>query len=297
MIAVTGATGSIGRKLVAELEARGLPYRLVVRNPAAAAGVVGPLAHGEIVHGDFDEPGSLPAAFAAAGQLFLTTAGAVPVEGPQPMVRQQATAIEAARAAGIEHIVKVSVWRAAPGRPLAEGAHGEIESRLRGSGVPATVLQPSGFMQNFVTGVAGFTPEGGLLDTYSGAGVSYIDAADIAACAAAVLDGGPGRGGTHVLTGPEALTAADIAAHIAAVVCRPVPAVELPPAQLTAALIERGVPARFADDIALLCADVATGALTGTTGAVAELTGRAPRTFAAFAADHAELLQRMLPGG
>lgn len=189
MIAVTGATGSIGEHLVAELSARGAPFRIVARDPRAAARL-----GGEIVHGDFDAPETLAAAFEGADQLFLNAGGAVPVEGPQPMVRQQLAAIDAAAAAGISHVVKVSVLRAAPGRPLAEGAHGEIETYLHDAGPAATVLRPSGFMQNYVTGIAGFTPDGGLLDTYGGARVSYIDAADIAACAAAVLDGGRGSG-------------------------------------------------------------------------------------------------------
>ncbi|GAA4969322.1 NmrA family NAD(P)-binding protein [Pseudonocardia tropica] len=287
MIVVTGATGSIGRALAARLHIAGVPFRVMARNPAVAAGL-----GGEVVYGDFDEPGSLATAFAGADQLFLNAGGARPVDGPQPMIRQQKAAIDAARTAEVDHVVKVSVWRAAPGRLLAEGAHGEIEGYLHDAGMPATVLQPSGFMQNFVTGVAGFAPDGSLVDTYAGSPVSYIDADDIAACAAAVLVGGAGRCGTHVLTGPEALTTAEIATLIAAAIGRPVPVADLPPDRLAASLVEQGVPVRFAGDVATLCRDVATGVLAGTTGTVAALTGRAPRTFAAFAAAHAEALRR-----
>jgi len=285
MIVVTGATGSIGRHLVVQLAASGTPFRAMVRDPAAAAGL-----GGEVVRGDFTEPATLAAAFAGADQLFLNSPGAGPGNGQEAMIRQQRAAIDAARAAGVGHVVKVSVLRAATGRLLAEGAHGVIEDHLRASGLTATVLQPSGFMQNFVTGVNGFSPDGDLVDLYGGAGMSYIDAADIAACAAAALLRGAGTGRTHLLTGPEVLTAADIAARIATTVDRPVGVASIDPAGLEASLLAQGVPAGFAADVAALCRDVATGTLATTTDDVHRLTGTAPRTFAAFATDHADAL-------
>ena len=75
-----------------------------------------------VVHGDLDAPRTLQAAPVGSGQLFLNAGGAGPVRGPQPMIRQQVAAIETARSVGVEHIIKISVWRAAPGRALAEGA-------------------------------------------------------------------------------------------------------------------------------------------------------------------------------
>lgn len=289
MIVVTGPTGSIGRHLVAQLAATGTPFRAMVRDPATAGGLPG-----EVVHGDFTEPATLAAAFAGADQLFLNSAGVGPDNDQQSMVRQQVAAIDAARAAGIGHVVKVSVLRAAEGRLLAEGAHGLIESHLRASGLTATVLQPSGFMQNFVTGINGFTPDGDVLDLYGGAGVSYIDAADIAACAAAALVDGAGAGRTHALTGPEVLTASEVAAQIGRAVGRPVGVAALDPSALEARLLAAGVPAAFASQVATLCRDVAAGALAMTTDAVEEMTGTPPHTFTAFAAANADALRAAL---
>lgn len=289
MIVVTGATGSIGRHLVARLAAAGTPFRAMVRDPAGATDL-----GGEVVPGDFTEPATLAAAFAGADQVFLNSSGVRPGNDQQAMIRQQRAAIDAARVAGVGHIVKVSVLRAAEGRLLAEGAHGVIESHLRTSGMTATILQPNGFMQNFVTGVNGFTAGGDVVDLYGGAGVSYIDAADIAACAAAALTRGAGAGRTHLLTGPEVLTAADVAARITAAVDRPVGVEALAPAALEESLLADGAPAGFAADIAELCREVAAGSLATTTGTVRELTGSAPRTFAAFAADHADALRAAL---
>jgi NAD(P)H dehydrogenase (quinone) len=287
MIVVTGATGTIGRHLVAALRTAGVPFRAMVRDPARAGGL-----GCELVRGDFDNPATLPAAFADADQLFLNAGPAGPVEGPQPMVRQQVAAIDAARAAGIGHVVKVSVWRAGVGRPLAEGAHGEIERHLAGSGPASTLLRPGGFMQNLVTGVAGFGPAGELVDIYRGARVSYVDCVDIAACAAAVLTGGPGRGAAHVLTGPEALTATDIAARLSAALGRTISTTAPTPADLQAGLVARGLPAAFAADVATLSREVAAGALASTSTAVEDLTGRPARTFDRFIADNLDALRR-----
>jgi uncharacterized protein YbjT (DUF2867 family) len=150
-------------------------------------------------------------------------------------------------------------------------------------------------MQNFVTGVAGFTPTGDLLDPYGGGRVSYIDCADIAATAAAVLTRDRGRGAAHVLTGPEALSGADLAARLSAALGRPVGTVSPTPAELEAGLVAQGLPAAFAADVATLSREVAAGALSATTTAVADLTGHPPRTFDRFLADNLDAVRAAVP--
>ncbi|MFD0689742.1 NmrA family NAD(P)-binding protein [Actinomadura fibrosa] len=290
MILVTGATGSIGTHLVRFLLDDGVPFRALVRDPAQ-----GEALGCDHVVGDFDDPGSLAAAMRGVDRLFLNAAGAQPVtEGEQPMIRQQRAAIDAARAAGVARVVKVSVWHAHQGGRLAEGAHWEIEQYLKASGLGWTILQPSGFMQNFITGAGTFTAEGGLLGAYGDAGVSYIDCQDIAACAAALLSGTAGLGETYVLTGPQALTHTEIAREISTVLGRSVAHLETSPDELAATLRAQGLPAGFADDLAELCREVAAGSLEATTSAVRELTGREPRTFARFLADNADALRASL---
>jgi uncharacterized protein YbjT (DUF2867 family) len=113
--------------------------------------------------------------------------------------------------------------------------------------------------------------------------VSYVDCADIAACAVALLTGPARPGATFTLTGPEALTHAEIAALLSDAWGRPVRYVDLPPDAFAARLTAQGLPEAFAADVAALFAEVATaGTLAGTTGDVEELTGRPPRTFADF---------------
>ncbi|MEU7858535.1 SDR family oxidoreductase [Nonomuraea sp. NPDC049141] len=286
MILVTGATGSIGTHLVRFLLDRGVPFRALVRDESK-----GRALGCEFVVGDFDDPGSLAAAMRGVDRLFLNAGGAQPVDGEQPMIRQQRAAIDAARAAGVSRVVKISVWHAHRGGRLAEGAHWEIEEHLKASGLPWSILQPSGFMQNFVTGTGAFTADGRLVGPYGNAGVSNVDCHDIAACAAALLTGSTGLGQTYVVTGPRALTHADIGRELSAALGRTVGQVELSPEELAAALRAQGLPARFADDIAELSRQVATGSLEATTATVRALTGREPRTFTEFLAANARALR------
>ncbi|POM24313.1 NAD(P)H azoreductase [Actinomadura rubteroloni] len=278
MILVTGATGSIGRHLVRRLTADGTPFRALVRDPARGDDLG--CAH---VTGDFDLPETLPPALDGVEQMFLNAGGAVPADGEQPMVRQQKAMIDAARRAGVRRIVKVSVLGAREGGRLAQGAHWEIERHLAASGIPAAVLRPGGFMQNFRTGAGAFTADGDLLGAYGDGRVAYVDCRDIADCAAALLHD-PSRTGTFVLTGPEALTHDEIAAELSRAQGRTVRYVDLPPDEFAATLTRQGLPAAFAADVAALFAEVAAGSQDTVTGTVRDLTGRPPRDFASFLA-------------
>ncbi|WP_431899963.1 SDR family oxidoreductase [Nonomuraea sp. bgisy101] len=279
MILVTGATGSIGTHLVRLLLDCGIPFRAMVRDEAK-----GKALGCDFVVGDFDDPASLGPALKGVDRLFLNAGGAEPVDGEQPMIRQQRAAIDAARAAGVSRVVKISVWHAHRGGRLAEGAHWEIEEYLKASGLSCSILQPSGFMQNFVTGAGTFTADGKLIGAYGDAGVSYVDCYDIAACAAALLTGPDGEGGTYVVTGPRALTQAEIAQQLSTTLGRTVEQIDLTPEELAAALRAQGLPDHFAEDVAELSRQVATGRLEPTTTVVRELSGREPRTFAQFLA-------------
>jgi uncharacterized protein YbjT (DUF2867 family) len=293
VILVTGATGSIGRHLVTRLRQQRVPFRALVRSQDR-----GRELGCDFAVGDFDDPGSVVRALSGVDRLFLNAGGAVPADGDQPMVRQQKVAVDAAVDSGVSQVVKISVWGAREGGRLATGAHWQIEQHLKASGLAWSVLQPSGFMQNFLTGAGSFTVDGKLIDGYGGGAVSYIDCYDIAACAAALLTGPGGNAESFVLTGPEPLTYADITEKLSAGLGRTVEYVTLPQGQVAATLQARGLPAQFAADVAALGREVARGALAVTTSAVRDLTGRAPRTFDQFIAANLQALRDdTSPGG
>ncbi|MER5757374.1 NmrA family NAD(P)-binding protein [Streptomyces sp. NPDC002088] len=285
MILITGATGSIGRSLAGQLRQAGAAFRALVRDEAK-----GRAMGCDFVVGDFDDPNSIIAALDGADRLFLNSAGAQPVDGEQPMIRQQKTVIDAARGTGITHVVKVSVWQARQGAKLSQGAHWEIEEYLQASGLAWSLLQPAGFMQNFLTPEA-FTPDGNLISSYGSTPVAHIDCHDIAACAAVLLAGSLAQEKAFVLTGPEALTDAEVADKVSSALGRPVGRAELPPDSLAAAMRSQGLPPRFADDLAFLVKEVAAGSQATTTTTVRDITGRPARTFDDFLAANLQSLR------
>lgn len=287
MILVTGATGSIGRHLVRRLDELGAPFKALVRRADQGRALGCPYTVG-----DFDDPESIAEAVVGIDRVLLNGAGAVPTADgrPQPMVEQQKTVVDAAGRAGVRRIVKVSVWHARRGGRLAQGAHWEIERHLEASGVEWSLLRPSGFMQNFLTGTGTFDHDGSLIAPAVDAPVSYIDCHDIAASAAVLLTEPRGAGETFVLTGPRALTMREVADHLQGPLERPVGVVALEAEDMAAGLEAQGLPRQFAHDVAHLWADVGTGSQTATTPEVERLTGRAPRTFAAFLAANRDAL-------
>ncbi|QWF76676.1 SDR family oxidoreductase [Amycolatopsis sp. CA-230715] len=278
MILVTGATGAIGKHLVRELDQAGTPFAAFVRDEAK-----GQALGCEFIVGDFGDPASVAAAMRGVDVLLLNGNGALPVEGEQPMIAQQKAVIDAARDAGVSHIVKISAQGAREGGKLSTGAHWEIERHLKSSGVGWSILRPNSFMQNFITGAATLIESGTVQGPFPHSRVPYVDCYDIAACAAALLTAAGPTSRTFALTGPESLTQREIADRFGIALGTPVTSVELSPEDMVAGLRSQGLPEWFARDAVALWADVAADrTLATTTGTVEELTGRAPRTFDEF---------------
>lgn len=267
MIVITGATGSIGRALAGGL--RGHDALAVVRRPADDLGI--PYAQA-----DFDTPATIGALLSPGDRLFLNSS-----LWPGVIDAQRAV-IDLAARAGVAQIVAVSVRGAAPGARLGMGMHAQIDAHLRKSGVPYTILQPSGFMQNLPRDFG----DGTMYGSYGPAPVNYIDARDIADVAAALLTGPVGASSEHVLTGPESLSHEEIAERIGRAVGRPVRYVNLPAPEMAAHLERQGIPRPHSGDLAALMAETGDGSWAPVTTAVEDLTGRPPRGLADYLADH-----------
>ncbi|MEU4317044.1 NAD(P)H-binding protein [Nocardia sp. NPDC024068] len=269
MIVVTGGTGTIGGALIRRLRSQGFgrEVRAVVRRPVEL-GV-------ETVLGDFNEPESIVATLSAGDRLFLNAM-------PFPrFVETFNEVIDLARAAGVAQIVAVSVLGAEPGKTLAMGVHGEVDEHLRTSGVLYAILQPTGFMQNFVADLK--------LDRFYGsygkAAVNYIDARDIGDVAAALLTAPVGESRDYILTGPQSPTHDEIAAAMTTALGREIRYVDLPVSELAARLAAEGVPEPLATDLPAMQAAMGRS-WAEVHPMVQEVTGRAPRTLDQFLADH-----------
>lgn len=279
MLLVTGATGNIGRELARELDTAGVPFRVLVRDPARAAGLP---AGAERARGDLDDPATLAPAFAGVDRLFLLTPGI-----GTDHVRN---AVDAARAAGVGQIVHLSSFNVVGDPMPAMGRwHHEREQVIRASGVPSTFLRPGGFMTNAFDWLPSIRDAGYVLDPVGPGRYAPIDPADIAAVAAVVLTGDGHLGAEYVLTGEETFTVAEQVRVLSAATGLDIEVREpVTPDEAVRARFPNGAPKALADAIlegfALMRADT-TGLRTDT---VRRLLGRAPRTFADWCARNAD---------
>jgi len=279
MILVTGATGHVGSDLVRLLAEAGTPARALIHSPHKAAPIQ--RLGLETALGDFEQPDTLDAAMAGCDQLFLLS----PPSPRQP--EQERSVIDAAKRAGVSHVVKQSVPGADPDSELAFARwHAQIEQYLAQSGLAHTLLRPNYFMQNFLMSAQPVADQGTLYGMTGEGRVSYIDTRDIAAVAAQVLASPEHQGTSYMLTGSEALTAAEVAERLSAAAGRKVGYVDVGPDGFRQALAGVGLPGWLADAVVAGNALLAAGRGAGVTGEVARLTGRPPRTFGQFAADH-----------
>jgi uncharacterized protein YbjT (DUF2867 family) len=207
-------------------------------------------------------------------------------------VELEANAIDAARAADIERIVKLSVINASIGSAVPlERWHAEAERRIEASGVPYTFLRPNMFMQELLRQADSIRARGEFFLPLGGARVSLTDVRDIAAVAATVLTQPAHAGNTYTVTGPQFLSFDDVAAALSSALGRPVRYVPVPMDVFKSAFTSSGAPQWLADVVGDLYASIAAGNNATVTGEVARVTGKPARTFAAFAREHAGMLR------
>lgn len=228
---------------------------------------------------DLADTGSYGPALAGVEVLGLVTPG---VPGQSECEVRLA---EAALAAGVGRIVKLSGSGADLAEPISQFARwqAEAEAGLRSLGIPSVMLRSNYFMQNLLRQRAAIAA-GTYAHFHGTQRAAYIDVADIAAVAAAVAAGGfDGR--ALELTGPESLGTADIAAALTAAAGRDVTVVSLSPCQVRDAVLAQGGPTWLADvqhELAESMQGGRGGHVAAVTPDVAAVTGRAPRTLRQF---------------
>lgn len=289
MILITGATGNAGSQVVHALEQRGRPVRAFVRDPDKARSLFGDAV--ELAVGDFGDPGSVRSALEGVETVFLSGA-----DDPR-RVEWEKRAIDLAGASGVRRIVKLSSIEVGPATSVAFWDwHGQIEQHLRDSGICAVILRSSAFMSNVVVAAEQVSSEGRLYAPAGEARIAMIDPRDIGAVAATMLTTTRHDGQTYVLTGPEAITYAQVAGELSAATARPVEYVDVPDEAAEQGLIQAGLPDFTARQVVEVFAMLRRGAGERVTATVESLTGSPPRDFAAFARDHAHLFAPVAVG-
>lgn len=294
MILVTGATGLTGGEVVRRLSARGVPVRALVRNAsttnAAKADELARLAGVEIVEGDMARPDSLAEALRGADRAMLIS------NSDADMRDIQSNFIDAAARAGTPHVVKLSGIIPDIDSPFRFARmHGEIELHLAASGVPFTNLRAGEFMHAYFRQVPSIVNRGVLALPMADARIASIDIGDIADVAADVLTGSGHEGRTYPITGPEALSMAEVAERLSAATGNAIRYVDVPPEDARSAQLERGMPPYLVDGLFELFAERRKGK-EGTVSPVMETVfGRRPTSFEAFARRYAAIFRGEAP--
>jgi uncharacterized protein YbjT (DUF2867 family) len=279
-ILVTGATGNVGSQVVQQLIASGITPRVAVRSMSKAESLK--KAGAEPVEMDLERPETVQTALVGVDKVFLVSPF-VP-----NMVELTATAIEAAKQASVQHIVKLSAL-AQPGIALSTW-HGEMEKAIASSGMAYTFLRPNGFMQNFVNTMAGTikTDNAFYLDVGDGK-VSFVDTRDIASVAVAALTTSGHEGQSYTITGSEALSHTQAAAILSQVLGRTINYVDAPEDAVRQGMQGAGMPDEIVNSLLELYTSYKAGLAAEISPVIEQVTGKKPISFEQFAQDYAEV--------
>jgi uncharacterized protein YbjT (DUF2867 family) len=285
MILVTGATGLNGKELLRVLSASGVAVRALVRNPAKAEAIAA-LPNVEIVQGDMAHPETLAAGLRGVDRAML-------ISSSDPiMLDVQTNFIDAAKQAGVKHVVKLSGIM-----PELDSAfrfarmHGEIEKRLEASGMAFTHLRAGEFMPAYFRQVPNITAKGAMFLPMEDARIASIDVGDIAEIAAKVLTGAGHEGKTYPLTGPQALTMTEVAEKLSAATGNTIRYVNVPPEAARQAQLAAGMPPYLADALFELFAERRNGKEAKVWPDAERLLDRRPTSFDEFAKRNAAVFR------
>jgi NAD(P)H dehydrogenase (quinone) len=266
-IAITGATGQLGRLVVERLTQRVPADRIValVRSPEKAAdlGV-------EARTFDYDAPpATLASALAGVETLLLISGNEVGRRAPQHQ-----NVVTAAKQAGVHRVVYTSVLHADTSPLDLAAEHRATEADLKASGVPYTILRNGWYTENYAGSIRGALGGGAVVGSAGEGRISSATRADFADAAAAVLTGAGHEGRTYELAGDEAWTLADLAAELSRQTGRTISYRDLPAAGYAQVLVGAGVPEGFAHALAAYDVHASHGALFDDSRQLSRLIGR-----------------------
>jgi uncharacterized protein YbjT (DUF2867 family) len=288
MILITGGTGTSGGEIAQQLAATGTRFRAMARNPQKAGSLQKPGI--EVVAGDLSHPESLKAALAGVDRLLM-------LSPPTPhQVEMETNLLNAARTAGVRHIVKFSAMTADANSPSRfPRAHGQVERLIQSSGLAWTFLRPTFFMQNLL-GLAGMIRQGTIYQPAADARAAFVDTQDIAAVAVQALTGQGHEAKAYEITGPQLLSYHDVARIVSQVTGHPVRYQDIPPAAARQAMIGMGMPEWNADGINELMDQMRAGAYEKLTPVVQDVGKKRPTSLEQFARDNIETWNAPAPG-
>jgi len=254
MIVVTGASGQLGRLVIAAL-LKSVPAGDIVaavRNPDKAADLA---ALGVVLRrADYADPASLDAALLGADKVLLISSNAL-----GQRLAQHRAVIDAAKRAGVSLFVYTSVLRADSSALGLAAEHWQTEQAIAASGLPSVILRNGWYSENYTAALPNAVVHGAVFGSAGEGRIASAARKDYALAAATVLSGSGHAGKVYELAGDGAYTLSELAQEVAHQTGKPVRYQNLPQAEYQALLIKVGLP----EEIAALLANADNAAAQG----------------------------------
>jgi uncharacterized protein YbjT (DUF2867 family) len=279
MILLTGVTGKTGGATARALLGKGVPLRAIVRNPEKAAALKD--AGVDLVVGDATDRAVVDRALRGVERALMVMPNG---EGQLGFEKQF---IDAAKAAGVKHLVKMSSMEAvADAKAPIPKVHYQAELYLRASGLEWTLLKPNFFMQNLLGSAGTIKEQGKFFLPMADGKTAMADVRDIGAVAAVVLTGTGHAGQSYEITGPEILSFHDVAARFTKVLGRTIEYVHVPMPAYRQTLSRFLTNAWHLNAVCELFQEIADGHDLHLSDSVQKLTGKSPISLEQFIRDH-----------
>jgi len=265
-LAVTGATGQLGRLVIAALGQLGQSENVVAlarsTSKAADLGVT-------VREADYSQPDGFGPALAGVETLLLISSSEV-----GKRVEQHGNVIAAARAAGVKRVIYTSLLHADTSELSLAAEHVATEEALKASGLAFTILRNGWYTENYTASIGGSVAHGAFVGSAGDGKISAAARADYAEAAARVLVESGHEGKVYELAGDSSFTKSDLAAEVSKQTGKTLPYKNLPEADYAAALVSAGLPDWLAAAIAGWDVATAGGALYDEGRELSKLIGR-----------------------
>lgn len=241
MILLTGVTGGAGSHIAKEFIAALEPVRVLVRD-RAKAGWLENIPNVTIVEGDMSRPATLARALEGVDRALMISAPSM------DLVETQGSFIDAAKVAGVRHVIKFSGLDARPETQFPFGRiHKQAEEYLEASGLAWTQLRPTGFMQEYLRETPTIIADGAIYLPLGDVKLNPVDLVDVGKVGFRLLRDGGHEGERLAMTGPETLGMAEVAECISQATAKTVRYVPISPEARRQALIDHGIPTVIAE--------------------------------------------------
>jgi NAD(P)H dehydrogenase (quinone) len=276
---VTGANGKLGRLVIERLVAAGVPNVVAgSREPHKLP------AHKGVLHrrADFDDPASLDAAFRGVDRVLVISSDRIDVPGLR--IRQHRAAVDAAKRAGVKHLLYTSMLNPSGSFIPFAPDHLETENAIEASEMGFSILRVSWYAENLLASLPGILASGKWFTSAKDGRINHIPRLDVARAAAGALASRNGVRERFDITGPAPLRIAEIAAIASGIAGKPIEVVQVSDGQLAAGTRAAGVPEAFIPLVVGTDANIRAGKFDVASDAVKRLSGTAAPSLRDFLA-------------